>query len=97
VIHEECTFGSDTIFRTDVHTTGMSEEISVSDDVYRKLEREKGDRSISEVIRDLLEEDIRLADVTGTELLDAEVQEVIDVDIERMSREASSRLDDELL
>ncbi|RXK47424.1 antitoxin VapB family protein [Halorientalis pallida] len=43
----------------------MSKTISVSDEVYRKLKREKGDRSFSEVIEDRLESGGKLADVTG--------------------------------
>lgn len=75
----------------------MSKNISVSDDVYRELKREKGDRSFSEVIRDSLEEGTRLADVTGAGVLDPETQEDVKADIEELSQGTLSRLDDETL
>ena len=34
----------------------MSKNVSISDDVYRRLKREKGDRSFSELIADTLDE-----------------------------------------
>lgn len=46
----------------------MSKNISISDDVYRRLKREKGDRSFSEVIADTLDECGALADVTGQQV-----------------------------
>lgn len=79
------------------HTILMSKNISISDDVYRELKREKGDRSFSEVIRDSLEEGTRLADVTGAGVLDAETHEEVKDDVERLSRGPLSRLDDENL
>jgi len=75
----------------------MSKNISISDDVYRKLKREKGDRSFSEVIRDSLEAGTRLADVTGAGVLDPETQEDVKSDIEELSQGTLSRLDDETL
>ncbi len=44
----------------------MSKNIAISDDVYRELKREKGERSFSEVIQAHLEERRQLADVTGS-------------------------------
>lgn len=64
----------------------MSKNIAISDDVYRELEREKGDRSFSDVIRDHLEERRRLADVTGAGVLDRETYDDVKGDIERLSR-----------
>ncbi|SDF46894.1 antitoxin VapB family protein [Halorientalis regularis] len=43
----------------------MSKTITISDEVYWKLKREKGDRSFSEVIEARLEAGGKLADVTG--------------------------------
>nr|WP_276253069.1 antitoxin VapB family protein [Halovivax sp. TS33] len=40
----------------------MSKNIAISDDVYRELKREKGDRSFSDVIRKHLEERRKLAE-----------------------------------
>lgn len=75
----------------------MSKNISISDDVYRELKREKGDRSFSEVIRDSLDEGARLTDVTGAGVLDPETQEDVKADIEELSQGTLSRLDDETL
>lgn len=61
----------------------MSKNIAISDDVYRERKRERGDRSFSEVIRDHLEEQRRLADVTGTGILDRETHEEVKDDIEQ--------------
>ncbi|PSQ17039.1 hypothetical protein BRC99_00670, partial [Halobacteriales archaeon QS_7_69_60] len=43
----------------------MSRNISISDDIYERLRREKGDRSFSEVIAERLDEGETLSDVTG--------------------------------
>ncbi|MCL9812175.1 antitoxin VapB family protein [Natranaeroarchaeum aerophilus] len=75
----------------------MSKNISISDDVYRELKREKGDRSFSEVIRDSIEGGTRLADVTGAGVLDPDAHEDVKADIERMSNGTLDRVDDETL
>lgn len=73
----------------------MSKTITVSDEVYRMLEREKGDRSFSEVIRDTLETRGRLADVTEAKLLDAETYGQVTNDVERLSDRTLRGVDDE--
>ncbi|QSG01317.1 antitoxin VapB family protein [Natranaeroarchaeum sulfidigenes] len=75
----------------------MSKNISISDDVYRELKREKGDRSFSEVIRESIESGTRLADVTGNGVLDPDAHEDVKADIERMSKGTLDRVDDETL
>jgi len=75
----------------------MSRNIAVSDDVYRALKREKGDRSFSEVIADHLESGGKLDDVVGAGVLDREVQEDVREEVERMSEGTLSRVDDETL
>ncbi|EMA63638.1 hypothetical protein C470_02675 [Halorubrum distributum JCM 13561] len=59
--------------------------IEVSDEVYRRLKREKGDRSFSEVIGDALDGGERLADVTGHQVLDPESAVPFEADAERPS------------
>lgn len=76
--------------------TYMSKNISVSDDVYRRLKREKGDRSFSEVIEDHLESGCSLTDVTGNEIFasgthDDDVRD----EIELLSEGTLERVDDE--
>ncbi|MFW5978204.1 MAG: antitoxin VapB family protein [Halohasta sp.] len=73
----------------------MSKNIAISDDVYRKLKREKGDRSFSDVIRDHLDDNRTLQDVTGAGIFGEESYEMIKADIEELSRGTLSRLDDE--
>lgn len=74
----------------------MSKNIAISDDVYRKLKREKGDRSFSEVIEEKLETGGRITDVTGTGILDRETYEEVKNDIEQLSHGTEARLEEEL-
>jgi len=49
----------------------MTKTISVSDEVYERLKREKGDRNFSEVIADLLDERRRIEDIAGQGIFDS--------------------------
>jgi predicted CopG family antitoxin len=73
----------------------MSKNISISDEVYRRLKREKGDRSFSEVIEDRLESGGQLADVSGQEIFGSETYEGVKEDIGRLSERTLDRVDDE--
>jgi len=79
-----------------IHNT-VSKNISISDDVYERLKREKGDRSFSELIEDTLETRNRLTEVHGTGILDVETYEAVKYDIEGLSEGTTRRLDDETL
>ena len=59
--------------------------IEVSDEVYRRLKRESGNRSFSGVIADALDSGGRLADVTGQQVLDPGSGVLFEADIERPS------------
>lgn len=48
----------------------MSKNIAISDEVYERLKREKGDRSFSEVIAENLDTGGKIADVSGQQVLD---------------------------
>lgn len=63
----------------------MSRHIAISDDVYRRLKREKGDRSFSEVIEAALDSSGQLADVAGQEIFDAETDERISEEFAQLS------------
>lgn len=81
--------------RTHTHTQNMSKNISVSDEVYEMLKREKGDRSFSDVIREKLEEGGKIEDVAGQGVLDSETYEEVKEDIREMSDGTLERLDED--
>ena len=72
----------------------MSKNIAISDEVYRRLKREKGDRSFSEVIADTLDSGEELTDVTGQQILDPETYDDVDAEMERLSDGTLDRLTD---
>lgn len=73
----------------------MSKNIAISDDVYGRLKREKGDRSFSELIEERLDRGGRLMDVTGQNILDVETYEEVSEEIEQLSEGTLDRLTDE--
>ena len=73
----------------------MSKNISISDEVYRRLKREKGDRSFSKVIEDALDSGGELSDVTGQRVLDVGVYEDVREEVERLSEGTFERAVDE--
>jgi predicted CopG family antitoxin len=74
----------------------VTKEITITDDVYRQLQREKGDRSVSEVIAETLDASERLAEVTGQGVLGPDADEAVREEIERSSTGTVDRLDDEI-
>ena len=75
--------------------TIMSKNISISDEVYRKLKREKGDRSFSEVIEDRIESGGALADVAGQGIFEPGTYERVKDDIRALSEGTVGRAEDE--
>ena len=73
----------------------MSKNISLSDEVYEALVREKGDRSFSEVIRDTLEQGGTLEELTDEGILDTDAFDEVKSDIETLSAGSRDRLEDE--
>lgn len=71
----------------------MSKNIAISDDVYERLKREKGDRSFSEVIAATLEAGGRLMDVTGNRVLNPETVDSVDREIDRLSERTFDRME----
>ncbi|PSQ32520.1 hypothetical protein BRD05_10025 [Halobacteriales archaeon QS_9_70_65] len=71
----------------------MSRNISISDDVYERLRREKDDRSFSEVIAERLDEGETLSDVTGQQVFADDTAESVETDVRRLSDGTLERLD----
>ena len=75
------------------HTIRVSKNISISDDVYERLRREKGDRSFSEVIAERLDEGETLSDVTGQQVFADDTAKSVETDVRRLSDGTLERLD----
>ncbi|MFC6722092.1 antitoxin VapB family protein [Halobacteriaceae archaeon SHR40] len=73
----------------------MSKNIAISDEVYRRLKREKGDKSFSELIEAKLDSGGQLADVTGHQILDPETYDEVSEEMERLSDGTLDRMTDE--
>lgn len=71
----------------------MSKDITLSDELYWELKREKGDRSFSEFIAERLNASNRLADVASQGILDEDV-EAAKEDIEQLSNGTLTRIED---
>lgn len=75
----------------------MSKTIAISDDVYELLQREKGDRSFSEVIEEKVQQGGTIAEVAGQEVLASDTYESVEEDVRSMTDGTMDRLDDEAL
>ncbi len=73
----------------------MSENISLSEEVYEALVREKGDRSFSEVIRDALDTARTLKEVSGEGILETGAFEDVQSNIETVCAGSPERLDED--
>lgn len=76
------------------HTLRVSKNIAISDEVYERLKREKGDRSFSEVIADHLESGGELDDVSGQAIFDEGTYDTVKEDIGSLSERTADRLDE---
>lgn len=85
-----------TFFRmgTNTYQYLMSKNIAISDEVYRMLKREKGDRSFSEVIEAHIQSGGTLGDVTGQEIFEPGTIDAVKDDIEGLSSGTLERLDE---
>jgi predicted CopG family antitoxin len=73
----------------------MSKNIAISDEVYRRLKREKGDRSFSEVIAAKLETGGEISEVAGQGIFDPDTHEAVREEIERLTDGTLERTLDE--
>ena len=72
----------------------MSKNIAVSDDVYKRLKREKKGRSFSELLRSKLDEKGTVSEVTGKKLLNRESFEEVKKDVEELSSGTLERMNE---
>ena len=72
----------------------MSKNIAISDEVYHRLKREKGDRSFSEVAAKL-ETGGEISDVAGQGIIAPETHDAVSDEIERLSDGTLKRALDE--
>ena len=63
--------------------TGLIKRIELSEEVYRQLKREKGNRGFSEVTADALDSGGRLSDLVSQQALDPELAVPFKTDTER--------------
>ena len=73
----------------------MRKDIRSRDDVYRRLKREKGDRSFSEVNHGKPQRGGAVAEVSGQQVFDAETADRVNDEIESLSRGTVERITDE--
>ncbi|MFB6100270.1 MAG: antitoxin VapB family protein [Candidatus Nanohalobium sp.] len=72
----------------------MSKNISVSDDVYKRLKREKDGKSFSDVIGEKIESGGRLSEVSGNKVLDRDTMEKVKEDVRTGSGKTLERLEE---
>lgn len=77
------------------HTQTMSKNIAISDEVYHRLKREKGDRSFSEVIAAKLDTGGEISDVAGQGIIAPETHDAVSDEIGRLSDGTLKRALDE--
>jgi predicted CopG family antitoxin len=70
----------------------MSKNISISDDVYELLKKEKGDKSFSELIEEKLNEGNRIEEAAGSKVLDEETYQEVKQDVRELSQGTDQRL-----
>ncbi|MFB6191629.1 MAG: antitoxin VapB family protein [Candidatus Nanohaloarchaea archaeon] len=71
----------------------MSRNIAVSDDIYERLKREKGDRSFSELLREKLEKEGSISEVAGKNILSGMDLREIKKDVEELSSGTAERME----
>ena len=71
----------------------MSKNVALSDDVYERLKKEKGDKSFSDIIREKLDSKGKIADVAGMNIFEDVEIESVKYDIEKMSKGTKERME----
>lgn len=72
----------------------MSKNISVSDDVYSRLKREKDGKSFSDVISEKIDSGAKISDVAGKNVLDKDTMKEVKRDIRKGSDKTLQRLEE---
>ena len=73
----------------------MSKNIAVSDEIYERLKKEKKNKSFSKVIEEKLDSGGKIAEVTGSKILDRETMEKVKKEIEKSSIGSLERMENE--
>lgn len=73
----------------------MSKNIAISDKIYEKLKKEKKDKSFSEIIEEKLDSGGKIAEVTGSNILDPKTMKKVKEKVEKSSRGTVERIKDE--
>lgn len=74
----------------------MSRTISVADDVFEWMKKEKGDRSYSELLRELRERESSLSEINGTRSLEENIEEDIDEAVKQAEESTEEKLEGRL-
>ncbi|MFB6208919.1 MAG: antitoxin VapB family protein [Candidatus Nanohaloarchaea archaeon] len=74
----------------------MSKNIAISDEVYEKLKREKGEKSFSEVIEEKIDTGGKLKDVSGSNVLTRGTLDEVKEDLRKSSSGSIERIEDEV-
>lgn len=72
----------------------MSKNISVSDDVYSRLKREKDGKSFSDVIGEKIDSGAKISDVAGNNVLDKDTMKEVKRDVSKGSDKTLQRLEE---
>ena len=70
----------------------MSRNVALSDDLYERLKREKGEKSFSEFIRSKLDSEGSISEVAGKNILEEEVLDEVKEDIGKLSEGSEERM-----
>lgn len=70
----------------------MSRNVALSDDLYKRLKREKGEKSFSEFIRSKLDSEGSISEAAGKNILKDSVLEEVKADIGKLSEGSKERM-----
>lgn len=72
----------------------MSRTISVADDVFEWMKKEKGDRSYSELLRELRDRESSISEINGNNSLGEDFEEDIDRAVKQAEESTEEKLEE---